>query len=151
MSTNIKLGRAVVAGLIATAVMTAVGLWVAPMMGIPAMNPAQMLAGVMGGVLVLGWLAHFMIGTVLAILYAFVAPLLPGPPAVRGALYGIAPFLLAQIVVMPMMGMPAFSGSVVMAMGSLIGHVVYGGVVGRVYGPVPIGSLASHEPATLGR
>lgn len=151
MSTNIKLERAVVAGVIATAVMTAVGLWVAPMMGIPAMNPAQMLAGAMGGVLVLGWLAHFMIGTVLAVLYTFVAPFLPGPPAARGALYGIAPFLMAQIVVMPMMGMPVFSGSAVMALGSLIGHLVYGGVVGRVYGPVPARSRASREPATVGR
>jgi hypothetical protein len=35
-----------------------------------------------------------------------------------------------------MMGMPLFSGSMVMAMGSLIGHLVYGAVVGAVYGPV---------------
>ena len=55
----------------------------------------------------------------------------------RGALYGVAPFLVAQIVVMPMMGMPVFSGSVAMAMGSLIGHLVYGAVVGGVYGEVP--------------
>lgn len=52
-----------------------------------------------------------------------------------GALFGLAPFLLAQLAVMPMMGMPVFSGSVAMAMGSLVGHLVYGGVVGAVYGP----------------
>lgn len=51
-----------------------------------------------------------MIGVILAIGYALVAGWLPGAPAVRGALYGMAPFLLAQIVVMPMMGMPLFSG-----------------------------------------
>jgi hypothetical protein len=33
-----------------------------------------------------------------------------------------------------MMGMPVFSGSVPMAMGSLIGHLVFGAVVGSVYG-----------------
>jgi hypothetical protein len=43
---------------------------------------------------------------------------------------------MAQIVVMPMMGMPLFSGSAVMAMGSLVGHLVYGAVVGGMYGPV---------------
>lgn len=134
---NIQIGRAILAGIIGTAVMTAVGLWVAPLMGMPPMNPAEMLAGAMGGSLVLGWIGHFMIGTILAIGYALVAPWLAGPPMLRGALYGIAPFLLAQIVVMPMMGMPVFSGSVVMAMGSFIGHLVYGGVVGGVYGPVP--------------
>lgn len=135
MSIDVK--RVVVAGIAGTAVMTAVGLWVAPMMGIPRMNPAAMLAGVMGGIAIIGWLAHFMIGTILAGIYALVAPKLAGPPAVRGALYGIAPFLMAQIVVIPMMGMPLFSGSMVMAMGSLIGHLVYGAVVGQVYGPIP--------------
>jgi hypothetical protein len=134
---NIEIGRAVLAGIIGTAVMTAMGLWVAPLMGMPPMNPADMLAGAMGGSLALGWIGHFMIGTTLAIGYALVAPWLAGPPVLRGALYGIAPFLLAQIVVMPMMGMPVFSGSVGMAMGSLIGHLVYGGVVGGVYGPIP--------------
>lgn len=133
---NIDVKRVVVAGVAGTAVMTAVGLWIAPMMGIPRMNPAAMLAGVMGGITILGWLAHFMIGTILAGIYAVVAPRLTGPPAIRGALYGIAPFLVAQIVVIPMMGMPLFSGSMVMAMGSLIGHLVYGAVVGQVYGPV---------------
>lgn len=133
---NIDVVRAVVAGVVGTAVMTVVGLWVAPLMGMPAMNPAQMLAGAMGGSLVLGWGGHFMIGTILAVIYAAVAHTLPGPPVVRGALYGIAPFLLAQIAVMPMMGMPLFSGSAVMAMGSLVGHLTYGGVVGAIYGPV---------------
>jgi hypothetical protein len=133
---NIRIGRAIAAGLVGTAAMTVVGLWVAPLMGMPAMNPAQMLAGAMGGNLALGWMAHLMIGTVLALIYAVAAPALPGAPVVRGALYGIAPFLMAQIIVIPMMGMPLFSGSVVMAMGSLVGHLVYGGIVGGVYGPV---------------
>ena len=130
---RIKWMQAVIAGLIATAVMTAVGIFVAPLMGLPAMNPAEMLAMQMGGVLILGWTAHLMIGTILAVLYAGVAPIIPGPAAARGALYGIAPFLLAQIVVMPVMGMPLFSGSAALAMGSLIGHLVYGAVLGAIY------------------
>lgn len=64
----------------------------------------------------LGWAAHFMIGIILAFGYAFVGHLIPGPAVLRGALYGIAPWLMAQVVVMPMMGMPLFSGSVIMAM-----------------------------------
>lgn len=130
---KISLGRAILAGLIGTAVMTMVGLWVAPMMGIPPMNPAEMLAQPMGSI-ALGWAGHLMIGIVLAIIYALVAPRLPGPSWARGAVYGVAPWLLAQVVVIPMMGMPMFSGSIVMAMGSLIGHLVYGAIVGAVYG-----------------
>jgi uncharacterized membrane protein YagU involved in acid resistance len=114
--------------------MTVVGLYMAPMMGLPPMNPAVMLAGAMGGNLALGWMAHFMIGVTLAAGYALVGSALPGPGFIRGALYGIAPFLMAQILVMPMMGMPVFSGSAALAMGSLVGHLVYGGVVGGIYG-----------------
>lgn len=132
MTLDIK--RVAMAGIAGTAVMTAVGLWVAPMMGIPRMNPAEMLVGAMGGMLILGWIAHFMIGVVLAGIYALVASKIPGPPPLRGALYGIAPFLVAQIMVIPMMGMPVFSGSATMAMGSLIGHLVYGAVVGAIHG-----------------
>jgi uncharacterized membrane protein YagU involved in acid resistance len=131
---QINFAKAVVAGLVATLVMTAVGLWAAPMMGIPPMNPADMLAGQMGGNILLGWMGHLMIGIILAVIYAALAPRIPGPFPLRGALYGIAPWLLAQLVVMPMMGMPVFSGSVPMAMGSLIGHLVYGAVLGAIYG-----------------
>ena len=143
---NINIGRAVTAGAIGTAVMTAVGLWVAPMMGLPSMNPAVMLAGAMGGSLALGWMGHLMIGITLAAGYALVGKALPGPGFARGAIYGIAPFLMAQIIVMPMMGMPVFSGSAAMAMGSLVGHLVYGGVVGGVYGEA---TDAKTAPATV--
>jgi uncharacterized membrane protein YagU involved in acid resistance len=133
---NARIGRAAIAGVIGTIAMTVIGVWIAPLMGMPRMNPAEMLAGAMGGNAALGWAGHFMIGIVLAVGYALVAGSLPGAPALRGALYGIAPWLMAQIVVMPMMGMPLFSGSAVMATGSLVGHLVYGAVVGGVYGPV---------------
>lgn len=127
--------RAVVGGLVGTLVMTAIGLWVAPLMGIPRMNPADMLAGAMGGSTLLGWAGHLMIGTILALIYAVVAPRLPGPPPLRGALYGLAPWIVAMLVVMPLMGMPVFGGAAASAMGSLIGHLVYGAIVGTIYGP----------------
>ena len=37
---RLNYGRVVLAGLAGTLVMTAVGLWGAPMMGMPKMNPA---------------------------------------------------------------------------------------------------------------
>lgn len=131
---RINVMRAIVAGVVGTAVMTVLSVKGAPMMGMPAMNPAEMLAGQMGGNMMLGWAAHFMIGVVLAVGYALVATRLPGPTVVRGAIYGLAPWLLAQVAVMPMMGMGLFSGSMMVAGGSLLGHLVYGGVVGGIYG-----------------
>jgi uncharacterized membrane protein YagU involved in acid resistance len=126
--------KTVLAGIVGTAAMTMVGLWGAPMMGLAPMNPAEMLAGAMGGMVAAGWAAHFMIGVLLAFGYALLSSRLPGPAVARGALYAVAPWLMAQLVVMPMMGMPLFSGSMMVAMGSLIGHLVYGVVVGAVAG-----------------
>lgn len=126
--------RLALAGVAGTAVMTMVGLWVAPMMGIPAMNPAAMLASAMGGMVAAGWAAHFMIGIALAVGYGVAASRLPGPAPLRGAIYALAPWLMAQVVVMPMMGAGVFSGSLVLAVGSMIGHVMYGAVVGAVVG-----------------
>ena len=87
---NIDFGRAVIAGVVGTIAMTVVGLYVAPLMGMPPMNPATMLAGAMGGSIVLGWIGHFMIGVTLAVGYAAVGGGLPGPAFARGAVYGIA-------------------------------------------------------------
>lgn len=148
---GIKWTRAILAGLLGTVVMTAVGLWVAPLMGIPAMNPATMLAGAMGGSLILGWMGHLMIGTLLALGFAMIASSLPGPSWLRGALYGIAPWVLAQLMVMPMMGMPLFSGSVAVALGSLIGHLVYGGVVGATYGTSTVAARLGGPSLSLRR
>jgi len=131
---KVNVPRLVVAGVAGTLMMTAVML-MAPMMGIPPMNVGQMLGSVMGGNIALGWAAHFMTGIVLAGIYAalFVGRL-PGPAAVRGMIYSLLPWLLTQLAVMPMMGNGPFSGSALMAGGSLMGHLVYGAVLGGVYG-----------------
>lgn len=140
---NINYSKAVVGGLAGTVVMTVVGVFLAPMMGMPKMNPADMLAGAMGGNAMLGWAAHLMIGTVLALIYAAVAGSLPGAPWLRGALFAIAPWLLAQLVVMPMMGMGMFSGSALVAGESLLGHLLYGATLGAIYGaPLSSGQTA---------
>lgn len=107
----------------------------APLMGIE-MNIPQMLAGTMGAPIIVGWLAHFMVGLVLAIFYAVAfLPILNKEANLKsGALFGIAPWLLAQLMVMPMMSLMnggsftagLFSGSLMIAMASLVGHLLYG-------------------------
>lgn len=126
--------RAVTGGLAATAAMTALAL-MAPAMGLPPMNVATMLGSVMGGSLFLGWMAHFAVGTALAVAFAaLVAGKLPGPGFARGAIYGLVPWIMAQLVVMPMMGAGLFGGSFGSGFGSLMGHLVYGAVLGAIYG-----------------
>ena len=130
--------RAVLAGLAGTALMTMLMLG-APVMGLPPMAVGEMLGGFLHIGAAAGWVMHVMIGVVLAVGYAlFAAPRLRGPVAVRGIVYGVAVFLMAQLVVMPMMGAGVFSGgNVPMIMGSLIGHLVYGAALGVVYAAEP--------------
>lgn len=133
-----KLGRAVEAGLLGTAVMTML-MVAAPLMGLPPMPIGAMLGAFLGIGATLGWAMHFMIGVGLATGYALLfAERLPGAPAVRGMAFSLIPFLVAQVALMPMMGGPVFSGGDVKAiMGSLMGHLVYGAVVGLLYGRQP--------------
>ncbi len=83
-------------------------------------------------------------GIVLAAIYlAAFATRLPGPAAARGALFGVGVFFLAQLVVTPMMGGGIFSGrNMLMIGGSLMGHLVYGGIIGAISGGSP-----SRQPA----
>lgn len=134
-----SLGRAVVAGLAGTAAMTIVML-MGPLMGMPEMNIGKMLGGFMGIPVALGWAAHFMIGTILALVYVYLfSSKLRGSSLLRGALYGLIPWFVSQIMVNPMMGAGIFASNtpapVIMAMGSLMGHIIYGAVVGGIYGP----------------
>lgn len=80
-------------------------------------------------------MAHFMIGMILTVGYALIfASRLPGPYPARGMIYSLIPWLMAQAVMMPMMGAGFFSGSMMAAGGSLMGHLVFGAVAGLVYG-----------------
>lgn len=126
-------------GLAGTLVMTAMMYFVAPMMmGMP-MDIAAMLGSMLGGSWAAGMAMHFMLGTVVfPALYALVLyAKLPGAPAMRGALWGVALWLMAQLVVMPMMGGGLFSsqmGGMMAAVSSLLGHLVYGGLLGAIAG-----------------
>jgi uncharacterized membrane protein YagU involved in acid resistance len=90
---------------------------------------------------------HFLIGIALAEVYGlWFAGALSGAMWLRGAVYGLLPFLAAQLVVMPLMGGGVFSSAleqpVWMVVLSLAGHVVYGAAVGWIYGP----TLLQEEP-----
>lgn len=143
MKTNFSINSAVAAGIVATTALT-LFTFMAPLMGIEMDSPA-MLAGTMGAPIIVGWLAHFMIGIVLAINFAALFfPNVSSENKIKSSiLFSLIPWLMSQIVVMPMMvilkggsyGDGLFSGSVVLAGASLMGHLLYGVVLGLVYKP----------------
>ncbi|MBU0474650.1 MAG: hypothetical protein KKF62_10850 [Bacteroidetes bacterium] len=143
MKPKLSIKSALVSGFVATIAMTAF-TFMAPLMGFE-MDIPKMLAGTMGAPIVVGWLAHFMIGEILAIFFAilFLAKTNTVPDVINGALFGIIPWLVAQIMLMPMMTVMAgagfmaglFSGSAMVAMASLVGHLIYGAILGTLYKP----------------
>jgi hypothetical protein len=116
--------------------MTAMMYVVAPMMGLN-MDIAAMLGSMLGGSWAAGMMMHFVNGSAIfpaIYVYALHAHL-PGSPAIRGTVWGVVLWLIAQTMVMPMMGAGLFSsamGGAMAAMGSLIGHILYGSVFGVI-------------------
>ena len=133
-----NINKAIIAGVAATAVMSLVAMFVAPMMGMPKMDFGTMLGTnnpMMAMPYAAGWMIHFVLGIIMAIVYAkFLFGKLPGNGILQGIIYGLILFVLAQVLVVPMMGNGVFSGgNMQMIMGSLIGHIVFGAVLGAVY------------------
>lgn len=144
---NLNVPKAIVAGLVGTLAMTFI-MVMAPMMGMPKMDIAASLGSMFGGAppapgtaaWIAGLVMHLMIGTVvLSILYSVATDYLPkANPVLKGLIFGVVVWLIAQLMVMPMMGAGVFSSRMpqgtMMAMGSLIGHLIYGGILGSIYG-----------------
>lgn len=128
--------QAVLGGFAGTVAMTMMMYFAAPMMIGHPMDIAKMLGSMLGDNWWAGMVMHFMNGTLIfPLFYAFVLyGVLPGSPAVKGIGWGVALWLLAQFVVMPMMGAGFFSGSAMAAMSSLVGHIVYGSLLGTLAG-----------------
>ena len=128
--------QALAGGLVGTAIMTIV-IMMAPLMGMPKMSPPEMLSSMMGLPIMVGWMMHFMIGITFAAVYVFVFSKVFTSPNVilKGALFGIAAFVFAQIMMFimgkVMGGMPAPESPILMMIGSFMGHIVFGVAVAK--------------------
>lgn len=130
---NNKFLKTMLAAIAATIVMTLV-MMMGAAMGMPKMEPPKMLAETMGTSAVLGWVMHFMMGIIFALMYTYIfSNLLSSIHAVwvRGAVFGIIAFVMAIIGMFVMMqvfpNMPLPEGSMVMIiMGALVGHIIFG-------------------------
>ncbi|PKL95824.1 MAG: hypothetical protein CVV18_04005 [Gammaproteobacteria bacterium HGW-Gammaproteobacteria-8] len=130
--------RGIIAGLVATIVLSVL-MYMKGMMGVmPELDIISMLAGKMGGSAMMGWVAHFMIGALAYGLgFAIIGGKLPGgSSAVRGIVLGIIGWLMMMVVLMPMMGAGMFAMNMGMMapVATLMLHVIFGAVLGLVYG-----------------
>jgi len=141
---------AIVAGLVGTVVISML-MAMGPRMGMPKMAIWEMLGTMFSkeGNVGLGWIMHFMMGVIFAIIYAALWAAGVGSATwLNGAIFGAVHFVIAGLAMggMPMMhagikagtvkapGMLMLNVGVMGLMGGLIGHIVYGLVVALVYG-----------------
>jgi len=131
-----KLIRALAGGFAGTALFTMMGLFVAPHVIGQPMDVAALMAPMLGGSHTAGVIAHFVTGTVVFPIAYLILGLryLPGPAWLRGAIFLIPLYLVAMVVVMPILGQGLFFGSPPKAMVALMGHVVFGLVMGAIIG-----------------
>lgn len=136
--------RAMIAGFVATVVLSVLMLMKSMMGVMPGLDIAQMLTGMAHNMMGLpvnpavGWLLHFMIGTVVwGIGFALLYRVLPGGgPVVKGVVFGVLAWLLMMLIPMPMAGAGLFG----MKMGmmapvmALMLHVTWGAVLGTTFG-----------------
>jgi len=136
--TGSQFWKTVIAGLIATFVMTLTGFWQAGL-GLPAFDVGAVMAGSMTSAhpdmpysLVGGNLVHFGNGTLMALVWvAFLQNRVPGNWIVQGLIFAVILTLLAAIVVVPLAaGVGIFFSNTPAPMSMLLGdtvtHIAYG-------------------------
>jgi hypothetical protein len=126
--------KAILGGIVGTVMMTLM------MIGRP-MDIAALIGGMMGDNYMIGMVMHIMMGVVLfPVVYVFVVfRFVPGPAPVRGIIWGAVLWLAAATMIMPMAGAGFFMseiGGMKAAVAALMGHIVYGALLGALAGGV---------------
>lgn len=132
-----NVAKGILAGFTATLVLSALMIMKTMMGVMPELDVIAMLSGMLGVSSTTAWMVHFAIGTLgYGITIALLARSIPGSAIVTGLILGTAGWLVMMVVMMPMAGKGLFGMSIgIMApMMTLVLHLIFGGVLGWVYG-----------------
>ena len=129
-----KVSRILFGGFAASIVITMMMYFGASMMLGAPMDIAGELARMIGAPWMVGMVIHFVLGTaIFSFGYAIVAPrLLFGSAPIRGMTWGVVLWLVAMLMMSPMMGKGLFMGAMPAAVASLMGHLGYGLTLGMI-------------------
>src|SRR6516225_8196955 len=137
--------KGMVAGFIATVVLSVLMLMKQQMGLVPQLNPIEDIVHVADHLtgmtlpLPFGWIGHFVLGTVAwGIIYAALQASLPGAPVVKGLIFGALAWLAMMIIFMPLAGHGLFALSLgsQATVATLVLHLIYGAVLGVAYAKV---------------
>ena len=137
----------IIAGLIATVVLSALMLLKGMMGLMPDLDVIAMIAGMMGTGAMMGWIAHFMIGAVYGLVFAQVFGVMDSTSAtIRGVGLGIAGWLIMMIVLLPMAGCGFFGlampSGMMIPVATLMLHVIFGAVLGASHAALSKSAVA---------
>ncbi len=149
--------RAILAGFAATVVLSILMVIKSAVGLVPEFNAVEMLtriSTVRFGIPpdpMIGWMAHFLIGTVLwGVAFAVLSKSWTSVgPLARALVFSAVAWLLMMVIVMPLAGAGLFAAGlgVGAAIAALVLHLVYGAVLGLVYARVgPPSSRTAHPP-----
>ncbi len=128
-----KIKTGILSALIATIVLSLIMVMKAKMGVMPQLNAIAMLAGMMGTPLIMGWVAHFIIGTLIwGILFALLVDKLPGSIMTSALIFSVLAWLMMMVGPMPMAGAGLFGMHIgIMApIATLVLHLIWGFVLG---------------------
>lgn len=130
-----------IAGFIATAVLSLLMMLKAQMGLMPQFNVVQDINLFFGAEIVLvGWIVHFLLGTFIwGGLFVLLSSVLIGAYWIRGICFGIIAWLLMMVGYMPVMDHGVFAVALGMPImiATLVLHIIYGFVLGLIYGFLP--------------
>lgn len=130
-------GKGVVAGLIATVVLSVLMIVKAFSHWLSAFNAIEAIHRLTGGPLVMGWLGHFVIGAIVwGVLFAVLYRRLPGGRgAMRGIVFGLFAWLAMMLLFLPVAGYGFFGVAIgwPLIAFTLVMHIIYGSVLGISY------------------
>ncbi len=141
--------KGLLAGLAATVVLSLLMVLKAMMGVMPQLDLPKMLAGMVGSpdMPLIGWIVHFAIGIVVyGVAIAVLDSKLPGTSRVgHGIMLAVIGWLVMMVMLMPMAGAGLFGMSLgVMApVMTLVLHLIFGAVLGWVYGRSAVSQEAS--------
>lgn len=149
--------QSMAAAFIATVVLSLLMLVKGTMGVMPTLNPIIMLSGMahasmgMPTIPVVGWLAHFVLGTVVwGMVFVLLYNRLPGKNALlKGLSFSVPVWLLMMLFPLPMVGAGLFGLKIGMMAPvlTLVMHLIWGAVLGYTYGRLAIPSDSEKRAA----
>lgn len=136
LNENPAVGRGILAGFVATVVLSVLMVMKQAMGLMPELDPIGMISQMLGVSSLVGWVMHFMIGAMWGIAFAVTSRMFPGAFWLKGMLFSAVPWLIMMIAMMPLAGAGFFGLDLGMAapIMTLMLHLVFGAVLGAVYG-----------------